>query len=253
MQRFKTDALRCLLTITLLFIIKSDSFAGEILVSAAISLKDAFGEIVKDFEKEYPGEKVFLNFASSGQLQKQIEEGANVDLFASASTKEMDSLESKGLIISRTRRIFAENSLIIISHKKIDNITSLLKDDFENIAIGNPVTVPAGKYAKDTLNYYNIYDKMKDRLVFAENARQVLDYVLRGAADAGIVYNTDAYSVRDGSLYIFGIDEKSHEKIMYPVAVVSGTKNEDISKRFINIIMSEKALSILKSYGFLRH
>lgn len=242
--------LKIFLIITLLFVSNGRASAGEILVSAAISLKDAFESIAKDFEKNNPGKKVLLNFASSGQLKKQIEQGAKVDVFAPASSDEMDMLGKQGLIISSTRSTFARNSLVIISNKKINKIEELLSSEFERISVGNHITVPAGKYAKKALEYYNVYDKVKDKIVFAENVRQVLDYVLRKEVDSGIVYKTDALLANDDFNTVLDIDNISHEMILYPIAVVKETKNVTLSKMFADFVMSEKASAILKSYGF---
>ena len=242
--------LKIFLIIALFFVSNGRACADEILVSAAISLKDAFSEIAKDFENDHPGNNVLLNFASSGQLQKQIEQGAQVDVFASASLNELDSLEKQGLIFSPTRRIFVKNSLVIISNKKIDKIDELPSGKFKNIAVGNLVTVPAGKYAKEALEYYNIYDKIRDKVVFAENARQVLDYVLRKEADAGLVYKTDALLAKNDFKTVLEIDNISHEMILYPIAVVKGTRKEKVSEMFTDFVTSEKASAILKRYGF---
>ncbi len=252
MDDFRKNALwKILLILAVLTVTASNLYAAEILVSAAISLKDAFTEIARDFEKKYPQDKVLLNFASSGQLQKQIEQGGQTDVFASASVKELNSLEEKGLIISTTRRTFAQNSLVIISHKKIMDINDLAKAGFEKIAIGDPSTSPAGKYAKDALEHYKMYAKLKDKIIFAENVRQVLDYVVRKEVDAGIVYKTDALTVKDTSLTVLPIDAKSHEKIEYPMAVIKGTQKEGAAKLFTDFVASETASAVLKKYGFL--
>ncbi|MDQ1255215.1 MAG: molybdate transport system substrate-binding protein, partial [Euryarchaeota archaeon] len=239
-----------LLILAVLIVTASNLYAAHILVSAAMSLKDAFTEIARDFEKKYPQEKVHMNFASSGQLQKQIEEGAQADVFASASVKELNSLEEKGLIINTTRRTFAQNSLIILSHKKITDIKDLAKGEFGKIAIGDPGTVPAGKYAKETLEHYKMYAKLKDKFIFAENVRQVLAYVVRNEVDAGIVYKTDALTVKDPSLLILTIDAKSHEKIEYPMAVIKQTQKENTAKLFVDFVGSKTSRAILKKYGF---
>ena len=247
----KNALLKFLLILVVLMVTASNLYAAEILVSAAMSLKDAFTEIARDFEKKYPQDKVLLNFASSGQLQKQIEQGAQVDVFASASVKELNSLQEKGLIINTTRRTFAQNSLVIVSHKKITSIDDLAKDGFGNVAIGDPSTVPVGKYAKEALEYYKMYSKIKNKVIFAENVRQVLDYVVRKEVDAGIVFKTDALTVKDSSLTVLPIDAKSHEKIEYPMAVIKGTQKEGIAKLFTDFVASQTGSAVLKKYGFL--
>ncbi|MEW6378895.1 MAG: molybdate ABC transporter substrate-binding protein [bacterium] len=240
-----------LLIVVVLTVTASNLWAAQILVSAAMSLKDAFTEIARDFEKKYPQDKILLNFGSSGQLQKQIEQGAQADVFASASVNELNSLEKKGLIINTTRWTFARNSLVIISYHKIKAIDDLAQDGFEKLTIGDPGTVPAGKYAQEALEHYKMYDKVKNKIIFAENVRQVLDYVVRKEVDAGIVFTTDALTVKDPALTVLALDAKSHEKIEYPMAVIKGTKEEGTARLFTDFIASETASAILKRYGFI--
>ncbi|MEW5801608.1 MAG: molybdate ABC transporter substrate-binding protein [bacterium] len=252
MNNLKKNAFcECILILMVIIVTASNLYAAEILVSAAMSLKDVFTEIARDFEKTYPRNKVLLNFASSGQLQKQIEQGAQADVFASASVKELNSLMDEGLIINATRRTFARNSLVIISSHTFKAIDDLLKDGVGKVAIGDPDIVPAGKYAKEALEHYKMYARIKNKIIFAENVRQVLGYVVRKEVDAGIVYNTDALTVKDPSLTVLTIDAKSHENIEYPMAVVKGTQHESAARLFTDFVASKTASDILKKYGFL--
>ena len=165
-------------------------------VSAAISLKDALDEISHLYETEQAGRPaIHFNFGGSGTLQRQIEQGAPVDVFISASSKEMDALDSKGLLLSATRRNLVGNSVVLIVPKGASGISSF--EDLTNpaakvIAIGEPKTVPAGEYAQEILTHLGIYDQLKSKLVLAKDVRQVLTHVETGNADAGIVYATDA-------------------------------------------------------------
>lgn len=230
----------------------------EITVSVAISLKNAFEEIGKLYEAKNKGTKVVFNFGASGDLIRQIEGGAPVDVFASAAQKDMDSIEQKGMIMKDTRVNIAANTVVLVvpaglkaKIKSFEGLMSgLISKKINRIAVGNPKTVPAGRYAQEVFKYYKVAEAIKDKLVFAENVRQVLDYVARGEVDAGIVYSTDAM-VRSKEVKIVATaPEASHKPVVYPVAVVKGSKNEASAKEFVALVVSREGKRILEKYGF---
>jgi len=226
----------------------------KITVSAAMSLKNAFEEIGKFYEDRHKGTKIVFNFGSSGTLRRQIEGGAPVDVFASASQKDMDIIEQKGMIMKDTRLDIATNTVVLIvpaeSKKEIKSFEDLVSKNIKRITIGNPKTVPIGQYAHEVLKHYRIAENIKDRLIFAENVRQALDYVARGEVDAGIVYLTDAM-VRTKAVKIAATaPETSHKPVVYPMAVMKGSKNEKSAKLFIDLVVSDKGKKILEKYGF---
>ncbi len=153
----------------------------EITVSAAISLKNAFEEIGNLFESQNTGTNVVFNFGASGDLARQIDGGAPVDVFASAAQKDMDQINTKGLIDSSTLLNFAKNTVVLIqsvaSTLEIKGFEDLLKPEIKMISIGNPQTVPAGKYAQEVFTHFKIWEGISNKLILAENVRQVLDYV----------------------------------------------------------------------------
>ena len=150
----------------------------------------------KLYEEGHPGVKVNFNFGASGDLIKQIQGGAPVAVFASAAQKDMNELEQAGLLIPGSRTDFAGNSVVLVQPRqatvKLAGFPDLAKPEVKKIAIGNPKTVPAGRYAMEVLAFFKLADPIQDKLVLAENVRQVLDYVARGEVDAGLVYHTDA-------------------------------------------------------------
>lgn len=227
---------------------------GEILVSAAISLKEAFGEISSMFEKQ-AGIRVRFNFGASGLLQKQIETGAPVDVFASAGEKQMDDLQTKGLIISETRRNFAGNTLVLIVPAQpkttLRSFADLARSEIGRVAIGSPKTVPAGQYAEEALRNLKLWDALQPRLVLAENVRQVLDYVTRGEVDAGIVYASDMARVHGEAVIAAYAPKGSYSPIQYPIAVIKETGNRADAQRFIDLIISSTGQAVLKKYGFV--
>ena len=228
--------------------------SNEITVSAAISLKNSFEEIGNLFESQNKGVKVVFNFGASGDLARQIEGGAPVDVFASAAQKEMDQIDSKGLIDGPTRANFAKNTVVLIqpasSTLEIKGFEDLLKPEIKMISIGNPQTVPAGKYAQEVLMYLNIWESIKNKLVLAENVRQVLDYVTKNEVDAGVVYATDA-AVQAAKIKIAATAPAgSHKPVVYPVAMVKSSKNEALSKAFIAFLKADEGMNVLKKFGF---
>ena len=230
----------------------SGASTSEVTVSAAISLKNAFEEIGKMYEARHPETKVLFNFGASGDLVRQIAGGAPVDVFASAAQKDMDDMSTKGLALPGTRVDFAKNSVVLVVPRngKIKSFEDLATERIKRIAVGNPKTVPAGRYAAEVFDYYKLTSAIKDKLIYAENVRQVLDYVARGEVDAGVVYATDA-AVRSAEVSVAAeAPESSHKPVVYPIAAVKGTKDEAAAKAFIDAVRSNEGMMILKKYGF---
>jgi molybdate transport system substrate-binding protein len=228
----------------------------EIMVSAAISLKNAFEEIGQQFEISNRDTKVLFNFGASGNLMRQIKGGAPVDVFASAALKDMEELDKENLVLTDTKINFAANGVVLIvpalSKVRVTSFEDLKRPDIKKIAVGNPKTVPAGRYAEETLQYYRISEVVKDKLILAENVRQVLDYVARGEVDAGVVYATDIGIRRQEIKVIMTAPEASHKPVLYPIAVIKGkgSMNEKAARKFIAFVLSGAGEKILKKYGF---
>jgi molybdate transport system substrate-binding protein len=225
----------------------------EITVSAAISLKDSLDEISHLYTFERPSAEVHFNLGGSGTLQRQIEQGAPVDIFISASPKEMDSLQLQGLLVPDTRRDLAKNSVVLIvpaGSAGVSSFQELAKPAVKNIAVGEPQTVPAGKYAQEVLTHLGIYDQLKPKLVLAKDVRQVLTYVETGNADAGIVYATDAKISKKVAVAATA-SEDSHSPVVYPAALIKSSKNPAAAKTFLEFLSGEKARVVFQKYGFI--
>jgi molybdate transport system substrate-binding protein len=222
-------------------------------VSAAVSLKDAFSEI-GNLYKARTGKTVNFNFGASGALQRQIETGAPVDVFASAGAQQMEALAGRGLIDETSRRDFARNTLVLIapqdSQLNLAAFTDLADARVQKIAVGNPKTVPAGQYTEQVFNNTNLRDKLQAKLVLAEDVRQVLDYVVRGEVDAGIVYGTDARSAGERVRVVMTAAEDTHAPILYPIAVIKDSKQKQTAQEFVNLVSSSEGQNILRKYGF---
>lgn len=227
----------------------------EVTISAAISLKNAFEEIGKTFMEKHPGTKVVFNFGASGDLARQIEGGAPVDIFASAAQKDMDDIGKKDLIAANSRKDFVKNAVVLVkpanSGIPLQSLKDLQREEVRKICIGNPKTVPAGRYAEEALRHFNLWDAVKDKLIFAENVRQVLDYVARGEVDAGLVYSTDAMVRSKEVKVVMKLPEGSHQPVVYPIGVIKGTKEETLSRAFVDFVISAEGQRILSQYGFI--
>jgi molybdate transport system substrate-binding protein len=226
----------------------------EILVSAAISLKNAFTDLGKLYEEGHPGSKVNFNFGASGDLIKQIQGGAPVAVFASAAQKDMDALEQEGLLVPGSRANLAANVVVLVQPTQaaveVAGFADLAKPEVKKIAIGNPKTVPAGRYAMEVFNYFKIADSIKDKLILAENVRQVLDYVARGEVDAGLVYQTDAMTRPQEVQVIAAAPPASHKPVIYPIALIKGAANEAAAEGFMALVLSPQGQVVLQKYGF---
>lgn len=228
--------------------------AGDLTVSAAASLTNAFKEVAQSFEKQNPGTKVLFNFGASGALLQQISKGAPVDVFASADQETMDQAEQQGLILASGRRNFVSNALVLI--QPIDSVLPLtsLKDlnqtGVQRIAIGNPASVPVGRYTQHALEGAKLWTALQAKAVNTQNVRQSLDYVARGEVEAGFVYATDAYAMKDKVKVAYKAPSK--ESIQYPIAPLANSAHSVEAKRFVNYVLSDEGQGILAKFGFLK-
>jgi len=229
--------------------------AQEVTLSVAISMKDVAEDLGRAFMAARPGVRLRYNFGSSGELQKQIEAGAPVDLFVSAAPRQMDELQAKNLIVAASRRVFARNALTVIkpSDSKIDitKPADLLDARVTKIVVGNPKTVPAGQYAEESLKALALWDRLQPKLVFAENVRQALDYVARGEVDAGFVYITDAATRGRQVTEAFRPPEDTYRPVLYPAAVVAGSRHASVAQAYLDLLTSRDGQVVLGRFGFL--
>ncbi|MFN6515059.1 MAG: molybdate ABC transporter substrate-binding protein [Nostoc sp. CreGUA01] len=227
--------------------------SNNILVSAAASLKDALEEIKPLYQQSKSNVNISYNFGASGALQQQIEQGAPADIFISAAKRQVDALETKGLLLPGSRTNLANNRLVLIVAQDVEGITSfynLTDAKIKKIAIGEPRSVPAGQYGEQVLKKLKLYDRLKPKLVFANNVRQVLAAVETGNAEAGLVYATDA-KISNKVKVVVAADDKFHSPIVYPMAVLKSSKNPSAAKEFVQFLSGTQAKDVLKKYGFI--
>lgn len=223
----------------------------EINISAAASLKEVMSEIKNEYESKNKDVELVINFGSSGSLKQQIEQGAPCDIFISAGEKQVEDLDKGGFLISDTVKEFTKNRLVLIAPKtsSLDNIDNLTTDKIKHIGIGHPDSVPAGKYADEVLNNLNLKDKVKEKLIFGKDVKEVLAWTSSGNADAGFVYKSDTTNNKSIKV-VEEIDDKNHSPIIYPLAIIKDSKKYEQSKKLEEFLLSEDVKTILKKYGY---
>ena len=228
-----------------------------LIVFAASSLTDAFGEISKAFEAANPGVTVTLNFAGSGALRTQIEEGAPADVFASASGKEMDTLVTGSFVTKDVPQIFLTNKLVVIlpanNPAALKKLEDLAKPGIKLVLAAE--TVPVGNYARQALDKMNgsfgadFKDKVLANVVSNEdNVKQVVAKVQLGEADAGIVYISD--SIAAPELKSIEIPADLNIIAKYPIAPLTKSENADLAAKFIEYVLSAEGQAVLAKWGF---
>ena len=226
--------------------------AADLTVSAAASLTNAFRALGPVFEGQNPGTRVQFNFAASGALLQQIAKGAPVDVFASADQETMDDAQRQGLVDTPSRVDFVRNALVVIvpadSRQNATGIADLRQDRFAKVAIGQPASVPVGRYTKAVLEQAGLWSEVEPKTIGAQSVRQALDYVARGEVDAGFVYATDAAIMRDKVRVLFAVPTTT--PILYPIAAIKGSPNEAMARRFVQFVASPASQAVLARYGF---
>jgi molybdate transport system substrate-binding protein len=227
----------------------------EVTVYGAASLTNALQDIGAKFSAG-GGAKVKFSFAASSLLARQIEAGADADIFFSADTEWMTYLADRRLIQTATRKDVLGNHLVLVAPTN-STVVLDIKPGFPlaqalgdgRLAIADPDSVPAGKYARQALTSLGVWGSVAERLVRAENVRVALTYVARGEAPLGIVYETDAKA--EPKVKVAGtFPDDSHEPIVYPAALtVHGTSGE--AKAFLSFVQGGEAADVFRHYGFV--
>ena len=238
-------------TATALFIMlltASSALAGEINLSVAASLKEVINELSDGFAKTHPGVKFVKNYGASGQLARQIENGAPSDIFISANLEWMDYLKEKKQADSASIGTFTYNTLVFAGTPgKASSMHDLVKLD--RIAIGSPKSVPAGEYAMAAIKKAGLDKRLEKKLIMARDVRECLMYSERGEVDGAFVYRTDALQGRQAKI-LFTVPQELYPRVIYPMALtVTGAKNKDAAA-FFSYLHSSGAKSVLAKYGF---
>jgi molybdate transport system substrate-binding protein len=231
-----------------------DPSMAAVLVAAAISLKVPLQDAARQFGAHSPGDAITFTFGSSGELAAQIEHGAPVDMFVSASPVDMERVAVALRIDVVTCVAIAGNRLVVVIPRgkaPPADLAGLATPRFTRVAVGNPKTVPAGRYAREALVASGVLGAIEKRFVYAENVRHVVDLVSRGEADAGIVYATDVALGGDAIARAFEIPERLHAPIVYEGAVIVGATAAARARAFLQFLTSAAGREIFVQHGFV--
>jgi molybdate transport system substrate-binding protein len=227
--------------------------SARLLTAAATSLKDALEEITRLFNEEEPSLGVTFNFAASGPLQQQIEQGAPVDIFISSANQQMDNLQKNNLILVDTRKQLVTNTLVLIvpsnSTLGLSSFEQLTDSKVKKIAVGEPRSVPVGRYSEEVFTKLGILADVRSKLVYGNSVRNVLSAVASGNTDAGIVYLSDA-KTSNQVRQVATAAADWHSPIVYPIAVTKISRIPQAAKIYVDFLSSRPAQDIFKKYGF---
>lgn len=225
---------------------------GTITLAAAASLQNVFeDELIPMFEEQYPGVTIEGTYDSSGKLQSQIEQGADVDVFFSAAEKQMDALKDEGMMDDDSITDLLENKIVFIvpagetGYSKFEDIVNA-----DSVALGDPESVPAGQYGKQALESLGLWDQVENKLSLGTNVTEVLNWVAASSAQAGIVYATDAASMADQVDVVADAPEGSCDKVLYPAGVLKDSKNPEAAKALVSFLQTKEASAVFEKAGF---
>lgn len=221
-------------------------------VAAAASLHEAVMELDSLYRLEHPDIAVRATFGASGALRQQIEQGAPIDVFISASERHVDALQT-GRADPRSRRVLAGNELVLVvpatSPATVRGFADLGSPAVRRVAIGAAASVPAGEYAEETLRSLGIAGAVARKAVYAQNVRQVLAYVERGEVDAGLVYRTDAAA--SGKVRVVAsAPAATHSPITYPLVLITPASHADEARAYAAFLLGPRGREVLARRGF---
>lgn len=234
-----------------------DAGGDRVTLAAASSLRRVVPELVGAFERALPSSddpvRIRTTFGASGTLRRQVEAGAPIDGVLLASEDDVERLVRSGHVDPRSRRVLATNRLVLIGSSETRPLTFRKVERLprgEKLVIGQPDTVPAGRYARDALVALGKWDALADRLVFAGEVAAVLTYVRRREVAAGIVYATDARGIPDVRV----LDRAEGPWAPLPSivgAVIRDTGKAEHVDGFLEFLGRPEAVRILEAHGFV--
>lgn len=226
---------------------------AELTILAAASLTDVCNEIKPMYEEAYPNVTLTFSYGGSGALQTQIEEGVPADIFLSAALKQMTALEEEGLMDADSIFHFLENKVVLIvpvdSESEITSFEDVITDKVTMIGLGEPESVPAGKYAEEIFTTLGILDEVKEKANYGSDVRTVLSWVESGAVDCGIVYATDAYTSEQVKI-VCEAPLGSCTPVIYPAGIVQASGHPQEAAQFLEYLRSDEIMELFAFYGF---
>jgi|SRR5579863_7725968 len=222
----------------------------ELNVATAANLTRVFGELGGIFERE-TGIHVIFSFGATAQLAQQVEHGAPFDVFAAADTEHIDELAQKGLVLPSTRAIYARGKLVLWvpdARVPVERIEDLARAGVTHVAIANPQLAPYGRAAVETLHALHLWETVQPKIVYGQNISITTQYAATGNADAAFTALALVYDNARGRK--IEVPENLHSPIDQAIAVVRSTSKPDQARKFVEFIVSAKARTVLKRYGY---
>jgi molybdate transport system substrate-binding protein len=224
----------------------------EIVVAAAANLSDAFVEMCRRFTAR-TGVRVILSFGATGDLARQVENGAPFDVFASADVRHLDELEKKGFIKAGSRVIYARGRLVLWTPPRgsvrLERVGDVTGARVTKIAVAKPDIAPYGRAAVEALRALNIWEEVEPKIVYAQNASQARQFAATGNADAAFI---PLSLVKDGEGDLIEIDERLHGPVEQALGIVSRSEEQQSAQQFADFVLSEEGQALLESHGYGR-
>lgn len=222
----------------------------QITVVASSSFSRAFEELTKAYTTKNRA-IVIMSYDATQNIAKQIENGAPFDVFVSADIEVIAKLRTENLIVRESEKIFARGSLVLwlppSSKLKISKLEDLSNSDITRIAIANPEIAPYGRAAVDTLKKMNLWEKVKDKVIYGQNVTQVKQYAETGNVDVAFVALA---IVKDSQGTIIEVDEGLHQPLDNSIAIIKDSESKEAAQKFIDFVLSDEGKAILKKYGY---
>ena len=239
----------------------------QLTVFAAASMTETLNKVAEQYKKDHPNVDITFNYDSSGTLKKQIQNGADADLFISAGQKQMNQLDASkdakanpeklDFVATDTRVNLLENKVVLVTPegnpKGIKNFADMadkLANGSIRLVMGNS-DVPVGQYTQKILQYFHLNEgdiANAGNITYGSNVKEVTTQVVEGSADAGVIYATDAFSAK-----LKPLDQATPEmcgQVIYPAAVLKTSKNQEAAKEFLNYLKGDEAMKVFESVGF---
>ncbi len=230
----------------------SNQSSGELLVAAAANLQPALDEIGPLFE-EQTGAEVTFSYGSTVALAQQIEAGLPADLFVAADVEHVDRLGEKDLLVQGTQQVYAVGRLALASSTEagvtVSELEDLLRPEVEKVAIADPEVAPYGRAAEEALKSAGLWEEIEPKLVHGQNVNAATEYVRSGNAEAGLV--ALSLVIHEPAVTYVTVDESLHQPIRQALAVIRGTRHEELARRFIALIRGPEGRAALEKYGFV--
>ncbi|MCL2865940.1 MAG: molybdate ABC transporter substrate-binding protein [Lachnospiraceae bacterium] len=224
----------------------------ELIIGAAMSLKDVTEELARVYMEENPHVTLTFSYASSGALQTQIEEGAPMDIFMSAAAAQMNNLIEQDLIYGDST-VVAGNEVVLVvpegNPANVQGFEDVATDQVSMVGLGDPETMPIGRFAQEVFVNLGIEDVVYAKANLGSDVRQVLTWVEMNEVEAGVVFKTDAMTT-DQVEIVAVADADLHAPSLNPVGIVEASQNKEVAGSFIAFLMSPVAQQIFADFGF---